>query len=74
MSTSLSAISIAVAISVFNLLGLTVNASTLELSERGSGRVGIDEIDRGSGRLVAYRGSGRIETDQAYRGSGRLEA
>ena len=86
MRTSLPAISIAAAISVFNLFGLTASAVTLQLADRGSGRLVAEQGDRGSGRLVAEQGdrgttlrndfrfTGRIDTEQAYRGSGRLEA
>ncbi|MBX2864264.1 MAG: hypothetical protein KTR27_12000 [Leptolyngbyaceae cyanobacterium MAG.088] len=89
MRISLSVMSIAVTISVCNILGLAINNSNLIASERGSGRIQSEQIDRGSGRITtklidrgsgritieqAYRGSGRITPENAYRGSGRLTA
>ena len=76
MRTSLSVLSVAAAISVFSSLGLTISTANLYAAERGSGRIGTEELDdRGSGRSpVAYRGSGRITQEDAYRGSGRLSA
>ena len=75
MRTSLSVLSVAAAISVFSSLGLAISTPNLQAAERGSGRIGTEELDRGSGRgPVAYRGSGRITQEEAYRGSGRLSA
>lgn len=78
MRLSLSVVSVAATISVFNFLGLLGTAPGIQLSERGSGRITSELMaERGSGRSPndrAYRGSGRVNTDQAYRGSGRLVA
>ena len=75
MRISLSVLSIATALNVFGLLGLTVNASSAQLTDRGSGRITHMQADRGSGRITylqADRGSGRITNDSSYRGSGRI--
>ncbi|MEM7063151.1 MAG: hypothetical protein AAF572_08300 [Cyanobacteria bacterium P01_B01_bin.77] len=78
MGLSLSVLSVAASISVFNSLGLTISIPNLQV-ERGSGRVQTDQLDRGSGRMQAQqselftlsdRGSGRGPA--AYRGSGRI--
>ena len=80
MRISLSVMSVAATISVFNCLGLVVPPSNLLSAERGSGRIHIEQLDRGSGRSVHQtdRGSGRMTADRgsgrlvAYRGSGRI--
>ncbi|NEQ50378.1 MAG: hypothetical protein F6K11_09635 [Leptolyngbya sp. SIO3F4] len=84
MRTSLSVMSVAATISVFNFLGLVVTTPDFLSAERGSGRTQTEKnidrgsgrlmTDRGSGRLMTYRGSGRISNDYAYRGSGRMVA
>ena len=78
MRISLSVMSVAATISVFNFLGLIGTTPDMQLAERGSGRIKTEQTaERGSGRVTndqAYRGSGRFKTDQAYRGSGRFVA
>lgn len=78
MRLSLSVLSVAASISVFNSLGLTISIPSLQ-AERGSGRIQTEQFDRGSGRIQAQqselfnlsdRGSGRGPA--AYRGSGRI--
>lgn len=81
MRISLSVMSVAATISVFNILGLVVTSPDFLLTERGSGRIESEQIDRGSGRIMANqsdRGSGRVMADRGsgrimvYRGSGRI--